>query len=114
MPGPRRRSERSPEDENDGLELRWEFANITAAVVFLFLAFAAIALFCFRLEKRDPTPIYFALFCLLYGVRVLAYIPFFRSLFNESPSSWNYLALVISNYLEHTLSPRHAIPLPSR
>jgi sigma-B regulation protein RsbU (phosphoserine phosphatase) len=80
-------------------ELRWEFANITAAVVFLFLAFAAIALFCFRRGTRDPTLIYFALFCLLYGVRVLAYLPFFRSLFNESPTFWNYLALVISNTL---------------
>lgn len=78
-------------------ELRWEFANISAAVVFLFLAFAAIALFCFRRGTRDPTLIYFALFCLLYGVRVLAHLPFFRSLFNESPTFWNYLALVISN-----------------
>lgn len=80
-------------------ELRWEFANISAAVVFLFLALAAIALFCFRRVTRDPTLIYFALFCLLYGVRVLAYLPFFRSLFNESPTFWNYLALVISNIL---------------
>lgn len=80
-------------------ELRWEFAYITAAVVFLVLAFAAIALFCFRRETRDPTLIYFALFCLLYGVRVLAYLPSFHSLFNESPTFWNYLALVISNIL---------------
>ena len=80
-------------------ELGWEFANMTAAAVFLFLAFAAIALFCFRRGTRDPTLIYFALFCLLYGLRVLAYLPFFRSLFNESPTFWNYLALVISNIL---------------
>ena len=46
-------------------ELRWEFANTAAAVVLLPFALAAMVLFGFRRATRDPTLIYFALFCLL-------------------------------------------------
>ena len=80
-------------------ELRWEFANIAAAVVLLSFALAAMVLFGFRRATRDPTLIYFALFCLLFGVRVLASLPFFRRLFNASPALWSYLAFVISTLL---------------
>jgi phosphoserine phosphatase RsbU/P len=80
-------------------ELRWEFANITAAVALLSIAFAAIALFFFRPGTRDLTLIYFSLFCVFYAVRVLASLPSFRSLFDASPTFWNYLGWFISSII---------------
>jgi phosphoserine phosphatase RsbU/P len=80
-------------------DLRWEFANIAAAVALLSMALAAIALFFLRRSTRDLTLIYFGLFCILYAVRLLAYLPSFRSLFDESPMFWSYLGWVISSIL---------------
>jgi serine phosphatase RsbU (regulator of sigma subunit) len=77
-------------------ELRWELANIAAAVVILSIALAAIALFCFRRRTRDLTLIYFGLLCILYAVRLLASLPSFRSLFGESRIFWVYVNWVIT------------------
>src|SRR3984893_14789469 len=77
-------------------ELRWEFANIAAAVAVLSVAFAAIALFFFRRRTRDLTLIFFGLFCILYAVRLLALLPSFRSLFDESRMFWDYVNWVIT------------------
>src|SRR4029077_17309671 len=73
--------------------------NIAAAVVLLSVALAAIALFFFRRRTRDLTLIYFGLFCILFAVRLLAYVPSFRSLFDESPMFWSYLGWVISSVI---------------
>src|SRR5258708_32261287 len=75
-------------------ELRWELANIAAAVALLCIALAAIALFCFPRRTRDLTLIYFSLFCILYAARLLAYLPSFRPLFAESRIFWAYPAWV--------------------
>ena len=80
-------------------DLRCEFANIAAAVALLSVAFAAIALFCFRPGTRDLTLIYVSLFCVFYAVRVLASLPSFRSLFDESPTFWNYLSWLVSSII---------------
>src|SRR5580692_11284101 len=80
-------------------DLRWEFASIAAAVALLSVAFAAIALFCFRPGTRDLTLIYFSLFCVFYAVRVLASLRSFQSLFDESPTFWNYLRWFISSII---------------
>ena len=72
-------------------ELRWEFVNIAAGVVLLSIALVATAVFFFRRSTRDLTLIYFALFCILYGVRLLAGLPAFRFLFDESPIFWGYV-----------------------
>jgi sigma-B regulation protein RsbU (phosphoserine phosphatase) len=77
-------------------ELRWEFANIAAAIALLAIALAAIAFFFFRRSTRDLTLIFFGLFCALYAVRLLANTPSFRSLFNESPAFWGDLDWVIT------------------
>jgi hypothetical protein len=50
-------------------DLRWELANIAAAVAILSIALAAITLFCFCRGTRDLTLIYFGLACILYAVR---------------------------------------------
>ena len=60
------------------------------------IALAAIALFFFRRSTRDLTLIFFGLFCILYAVRLLANVPSFRSLFNESPAFWGYLDWIIT------------------
>jgi phosphoserine phosphatase RsbU/P len=71
--------------------LRWEFLNIASAVALLSIASIAIALFFFRRKSRDLTLIYVGLFCILYSVRLLATMKFFRSLFDEPPTFWVYL-----------------------
>ena len=70
---------------------RWEFANIAAAVALFSVALIAAALFFFRRKTRDLTLIYFALFCILYGVRLLSTLRSFRSLFDLPPTFWIYL-----------------------
>jgi sigma-B regulation protein RsbU (phosphoserine phosphatase) len=77
-------------------ELRWEFANIAAAVALLSVALAAIALFYFRRRTRDLTLIYFGLVGILYAVRLLTSCPSFRSLFDESRMFWGYVNWVIT------------------
>src|ERR1700724_2235297 len=78
------------------LTARWPFANPAAAVPLLSAALAAITLFCFRRGTRDLTLIYFGLFCILYAVRLLATLPSFRSLFDESRMFWDYVIWVIT------------------
>jgi sigma-B regulation protein RsbU (phosphoserine phosphatase) len=77
-------------------ELRWELANIAAAVALLSIALAAVALFFFRRRTHELTLIYFGLFCILYAVRLLALRPSFRSLFDESRTFWNYVDWTIT------------------
>ena len=77
-------------------ELRWEFATTAAAVAILSIALAAIALFFFRRRTRDLTLIYFGLFGVLYAVRLLASLPSFRSLFDESQMFWVYVNWLIT------------------
>src|SRR5690348_10527797 len=77
-------------------ELRWEFANIAAAIALLSIALAAIVFFLFRRSTRDLTLIFFGLFCTLYAIRLLANVPSFRSLFNESQDFWGYVDWIIT------------------
>jgi sigma-B regulation protein RsbU (phosphoserine phosphatase) len=77
-------------------DLRWDLANMAAAVAILSIALAAIALFFFRRRTRDLTLIYFGLLCILYAVRLLASRPSFRSLFDESRMFWVYVNWVIT------------------
>lgn len=77
-------------------DMRWEFANMAAAVALLSIALAAIALFFFRRRTRDLTLIYFGLTGILYAVRLLAALPSFRSLFDESRMFWVNVNWVIT------------------
>jgi len=80
-------------------ELGWELVNIAAAAALLTVALAAIAIFFFHRRTRELTLIYFSLFCTLYAVRLLAYRPSIRALFDASPTFWSYVAWVISSIL---------------
>jgi len=77
-------------------QLRWEFVITTAAVTLLAVAATALALFVFRRRTGDPTLIYFGLFCLLYGLRLLSNISTFPALFDFSRTFWVYLNWVIT------------------
>ena len=77
-------------------ELRWEFVNIVAAVTLLSIALVAIAFFCIRRKTRDLTLIYFAVFCGLYAIRLLTDMRFFRSLFDEPRTFWDYVNWIIT------------------
>ena len=70
------------------LALRWEFANVAAAVALIAVSLAAIALFFFRRRTGDKTLIYFGLFCILYAVRPLTLLPSFRTLFDVPGRFW--------------------------
>lgn len=76
--------------------LGWQLATITAAVVILTMALAAIALFCFGRRSRDLTLISLSLLCALYGIRLLASSTIFRSLFDESGMFWLRVRWVIT------------------
>jgi serine phosphatase RsbU (regulator of sigma subunit) len=76
-------------------ELRWELAQIAAAVAILSIALAALALFFLRRRTRDLTLIYFALLCILYAVRLLN-CPAIQSLVDESEMFWDYVDWVIT------------------
>jgi sigma-B regulation protein RsbU (phosphoserine phosphatase) len=77
-------------------ELRWDYANVAAAVALLTVALAAFALFFFRRRTRELTLIYFSLFCILYAVRLLARSPSFQALFDETQMFWRYVVWVIT------------------
>jgi len=70
------------------LALRWEFANVAAAVALVAVSLAAIALFFFRRRTGDKTLIYFGLFCILYAIRPLTLLPSFITLFDVPARFW--------------------------
>lgn len=71
-------------------QMRWEFTAIATAVTLLAVAFVALALFVFRRKTRDSTLIYFGVFCVLYGARLLANQLSFRALFGAPRTFWVY------------------------
>jgi ABC-type transport system involved in multi-copper enzyme maturation permease subunit len=77
-------------------DLRWEFANVAAAIALLAIAFVALAVFLFFRRPGDLTLIYFGSFCTLYGVRLLALGQTFRSMFNAPGTFWSYVDWVIT------------------
>jgi phosphoserine phosphatase RsbU/P len=68
-----------------------ELANIAVASALLTFAFAAVALFLFRRRTRELTLLYFAVFCLLYALRMLASCSLVRSLFHQPGTFWVYV-----------------------
>lgn len=77
-------------------ELRWEFTRVAVAIALLTVATVALALFVFRWRTRDPTLVYFGVFCILYALRMLALIQSFRALFGAPPPFWGYTDWLIT------------------
>jgi len=76
--------------------LLYELANIAVASSLLALAVAAAALFLFRRNARELMLLSFALFCLLYAIRLLASCALVRSAFPHSYQFWAYLNWIIT------------------
>lgn len=92
-------------------ELRWEFANISAAVVFFVSCFSRNR--AFLLPARDSRSDAHLLCPVLPSVwGQSACLPSVLSLSVQRVA--NLLELPRIGHLEHTLFPRRAIPLPSR
>jgi sigma-B regulation protein RsbU (phosphoserine phosphatase) len=68
--------------------LRWEVLHVTVGIILLVAGWAAVALFAFRRKTRDLTLVYFGLFSILYGTRLLALQGVVQLLFNETPRYW--------------------------
>jgi phosphoserine phosphatase RsbU/P len=77
-------------------ELRWELLKISVAIVLLSFGAVAIALFFSRRKARDLTLIYFGLFSVLYGVRLLSNLQTIQLSFGYAPAFWLYVNWVIT------------------
>jgi phosphoserine phosphatase RsbU/P len=77
-------------------QLRMEFLAIAVGVVLLAVGLAALAVYFFRRQTRDLTLIFFAVFVLMYAVRLMTDRPLVRSLFALSPAFWGYVNWVIT------------------
>ncbi|MGA2430608.1 MAG: SpoIIE family protein phosphatase [Candidatus Acidiferrum sp.] len=73
-------------------ELRWEVLKVAVAIVLLGTGLSATALFYFRRKTRDLALVYFGLFSVLYGVRLLALQGVVEALFDASPPFWALVA----------------------
>jgi len=72
-------------------QLRWELLHLAIGVVLLVSGCLAIALFFFRRKTRELTLLYFGLFSLLYGARLLVLQGVIHSAFALSPGFWGYV-----------------------
>ena len=70
---------------------------MAASAALLSIALAAIVVFFLRRRARDLTLVYFGLFAILYAIRLLAGLPSFRSLFDQSRVFWDYVSWVITS-----------------
>lgn len=77
-------------------QLFWELANTAAAAVLLTVSVAAVTLFLFRGKARESTLLYFALFCSLYAVRLLANCYLVRWALPQPAGFWAYANWVIT------------------
>jgi hypothetical protein len=73
-------------------ELRWEVLKVAVAIVLLGTGLSATALFYFRRKTRDLTLVYFGLFSLFYGVRLLGLQGVVQALFEATPRFWVLVA----------------------
>ena len=77
-------------------EWRWELAKLATAAALLSVAFGAIAFFVFRRKTRNPTLVYFGVFCVLYAIRLLIGLTTFQSLFAVGQTIWIYINWIIT------------------
>jgi sigma-B regulation protein RsbU (phosphoserine phosphatase) len=74
---------------------RWELAGLAIGFVLLSIGLAALALFLSRRTSSDFTLLYFAVFSILYSVRLLLRENIVRSLFPGSHAALDHLDVVI-------------------
>jgi serine phosphatase RsbU (regulator of sigma subunit) len=76
-------------------EVRWELAGVAIGFILLSIGLAALALFLFRRQSRDPSLLYFSSFSLLYAIRLLFRESIIRYSFPVSAAVWNHLDVLL-------------------
>ena len=71
--------------------LRAEMLKVAVAIVLLITGLSATALFYFRRKTRDLVLVYFGLFSLLYGLRLLSLQGVVEALFEATPRFWTLI-----------------------
>jgi len=69
-------------------ELRWELLKLSVAIVLISLGAIALAFFFSRRKAQELTLVYFGLFAMLYGVRLLGALQTIRLSLPFSPAFW--------------------------
>ncbi len=77
-------------------ELRWDLLNVGVGVLLLAIGLTASLLFFFRLKWRDRSLIYFGVFTILYGARLLGSRLIIDSVFDFPPLFWAYFRYFVS------------------
>jgi len=77
-------------------ELRWEFVSIAIGVALVFAGLIGAGLFLLRSRTRERTLIYFAIFSILYGIRLLSQQSLVRALWALPRSQWELLGWLIT------------------
>lgn len=76
-------------------ELRWQLAAVVVAVAILSIAVGGLALYLMRRKREDRGLIYFSMFALLYGARLLIAQRFVVSLAPFTPGFWRTMDFAI-------------------
>src|SRR5262249_28197196 len=80
-------------------QLRWQLIALAIGIVLLAASLIGAALFVFRRKTGDRNLLFFALFALLYAVRLIFRQSFFRSLVPAPPHFWIYAESIIDNFI---------------
>lgn len=79
--------------------LRWQVAGLTVGVLILASGLIGLAFFLLRRKTGDRSLLFFGLFALLYGIRLIFRQTLFRSTVPAPARFWNYSELVVDNYI---------------
>ena len=80
-------------------DLRLQIFALAIGVVLLSASLIGAALFLFRRKTGDRSLLFFAIFSLLYAVRLIFRQSFFRLLVPASPQFWSYSESLIDNFI---------------
>jgi len=99
FPGPLTLGLAAATDPQSVSQLRWQIIAFAIGVVLLSASLIGAALFLFRRKTGDRNLLFFAVFSLLYAVRLICRQSFFRSLVPAPPHFWIYAESIIDNFI---------------
>src|SRR5437660_7339592 len=81
-------------------ELRWQLTGVAIGVVVLSIGLVGLTLFIFiRRKTDDRSLVFFSLFSLLYGIRLICGQSIVKFLLPGSPSIWKHFDLVLECFI---------------